>query len=118
MVLRVGERQAFRRLRDQPDQALVGAHRGQVHRLAVQPLGGVEFELGIGAQHVDRAHLGDHVGGDVHHDAVEARLGADRLRHHLAEPAEQQTGSAVGALHGPDPDSPRLAMKAREDDAR
>ena len=67
--------------------------------LAVQAFGGKEFEPAVGAQHIDRADLGHHIGGDVDDDLVEPRLGADRLRHDLAQPAQQQTRSAESAIH-------------------
>ena len=68
-------------------------------RLAVQTLGGVELEIAVGAQHIDRADLGHHVGGDMDDDPVQPRLRAHRLRHDLAKPAQQQTGSAQSAAH-------------------
>ncbi len=101
MLLRIGEREAFGRLRDEPDQTFVRAHRRQMHGLPVQALRGVEFETAVPTQHVNGANLRDHVGSDVDDDAIEPGLGADRLRHDFAEPAQQQTGSAVSALHGP-----------------
>ncbi len=99
MRLRVGQRQRLGLLGDQADEAFARAHGGEVDRLAVQTFGGVELELAVGAQHVDRADFGDHVGGDVDDDAVEARLRAHRLRHDLAKPAQQQTRSAQTAAH-------------------
>ena len=101
MLLRIGEREAFGRLRDEPDQTFVRTHRRQMHGLPVQALRRVEFESAVPTQHVNGANLRDHVGSDVDDDAIEPGLGADRLRHDFAEPAQQQTGSAVSALHGP-----------------
>ena len=49
-------------------------HGGEVDGLALQALGGVEFEPAVGVQHIDRADLGHHVGGDLDDDLVEARL--------------------------------------------
>ena len=92
MMLRVGERQRLGRLGDQADEAFAGAHRGEVDRFAVQAFGRVELEPAVGAQHIDRADLRDHVGGDVDDDLVEPRLRADRLRHDFAKPAQQQDG--------------------------
>ena len=73
--------------RDQADQTFVRAQHRVVHGIAVEALGGVEFEGGIDAQHVDGANLRHHVGGDQHHDLVKAFLRADRLRHHFAKSA-------------------------------
>ena len=99
MGLRVGERERLGRLGDQADEAFAGAHRGQMDGLAVQAFGGEELERAVGAQHIDRADLGHHIGGDMDDDLVEPRLRADRLRHDFAEPAQQQTRSAEGAIH-------------------
>ncbi len=56
---------------------------------ALQTFGGIEFEDPVGMQDIDRAHLGHHVGRDLRHDLVEPGLRADRLRHDLAQAAEQ-----------------------------
>jgi len=71
-----------------------------MHGLAVQTLGGIEFQELVGPEHIDGTDLRDHVGGDMDDDTVQARLCADRLRHDFAEPAQEQTGSAVSAMHG------------------
>ena len=68
--------------------------------VAVEALGGVKLERAVDAQHVDRADLRHHVGGDQHHDLVEAFLRADRLRHDFAEPAQQHARTAERATHG------------------
>ncbi len=88
MRLGVGERQRLGGGGDQADQALAGPHGGEMHRLAIQALGGEELEVAVVAQDVDRADLRDHVGRDQDDDAVEARLRADRLRHGLAKAAQ------------------------------
>ena len=85
--------------RHQADQALVRAQHGLVDGLLVEALGGVQLERAVDAQHVDGADLRHHVGGDQHHDLVEALLRADRLRHHLAEPAQQHARTAERATH-------------------
>ena len=100
MRLRVGQVDGARLARDQADQALVRAHHGVVHGVAIEALGGVEFERGIDAQHIDGADLRNHVGGDQHHDLVEAFLRADRLRHDFAKPAQQHARTAERAAHG------------------
>ena len=71
-----------------------------MHGIAIEAFGGVEFEGGIDAQHVDRADLRNHVGGDQHDDLVEAFLRADRLRHDFAEAAQQHARTAERATHG------------------
>ncbi len=99
MFLGVGEVQRLGRLGDKADEALAGTHDGEVDRLAVEALGGVELESPVDAQHIDRADLGHHVGRDQHHDLVEAFLRRDLLRHHLAEATEQEAGSAECGAH-------------------
>ena len=94
MVLRVRQRQRLGGRGDQADKALAGAHRRQMHRLAVEALGGEQFQGSVGARDIERAHFRDHVGGDQDDDAVQARLSRDRLRHDFAEPPKQKSGSA------------------------
>jgi hypothetical protein len=93
----IGERRVVLRFRQvdrvglarhQADQALVRTQHGLVHGLLLEALGGVELERAVHAQHVDGADLRNHVGGDQHHDLVQAVLRADLLRHDLAEPAQ------------------------------
>ena len=100
MRLRVRQVDRVGFARDQADQALVGAQHGLVHRLLLEALGGVKLERAVHAQHVDGADLRHHVGGDQHHDLVQAFLRADRLRHHLAKPAQQHARTAERATHG------------------
>ena len=83
---------------DEADQTFAGAHRGQVNRFAVQTFGGKKFEPAVGAQHIDRADFGDHVGRDMDDDLVEACLRADRLRHDLAQAAQQKRGPPPSVL--------------------
>ena len=86
MILRFGEVDRVGFAGDQANQAFVLAQHGLVHRFALEAFGGVQLERAVDAQHVDGADLRHHVGGDQHHDLVEAFLRADRLRHHLAKP--------------------------------
>src|SRR5690606_33128732 len=72
-----------------------------VNRVARETLGGIEFEAAVHAQHIDRADLRNHVCGDHHHDLVEPVLGAYRLSHDFAKPAEQYARTAQRATHGP-----------------
>ena len=99
MRLRVGEVDGGRLAGDQSDQPFIRAQHGMVHCVALEAFGGVEFERRIDAQHVDRADLRNHVGGDQHHDLVEAFLRADRLRHDFAEAAQQHARTAERATH-------------------
>ena len=85
--------------RHQADQALMRAQDGSVHRVAVEAFGGVEFQRIVDAQHIGRAHLGHHVGGDQHHDLVQPFLGRDLLRHGFAEPSQQDAGASRRAPH-------------------
>ena len=94
MMLRVGQRQRLGAGSDEADKALARPHGGQMDRLAIEALGGEQLHGAVGAHDVKRAHLGHHIGGDEDDDAVQARLCGDRLRHHLAEPPQQQTRSA------------------------
>ena len=100
MGLRVRQVDGARLARDQADQSFVRAHHGLVHGVPVEAFGGVELERGIDAQHIDGAHLRNHVGGDQHHDLVKAFLRADRLRHDFAKPAQQHARTAERATHG------------------
>ena len=100
MRLRVRQIDGAGLARDQADQALVRTQHRLVHGVALQAFGGVELQRGIDAQHIDRADLRNHVGGDQHHDLVKAFLRADRLRHHFAKPAQQHARTAECATHG------------------
>ena len=82
-----------------PTRPCADAQRRLVHGLALQALGGVELEHAVGAQHIGRADLGHHVGGDLRNDLVEPGLCADRLRHDLAEAAEQDARPGGGPPH-------------------
>src|SRR5262249_54967725 len=84
---------------DQADEAFVLAQHGLVHRLLLEAFGGVKLERAVHAQHVDGADLRHHVGGNQHHDLVQAFLRADRLRHHLAKPAQHRAWPAERATH-------------------
>lgn len=99
MLLRLGERQRLGALGDEADEAFARVHGGLMHGLAIEAFGGVKFETLVGAQHVDGADLGDHVRGDLHHDLVETRLRAHRLRADFAQPAQQKAGAAKSATH-------------------
>ena len=109
MVLGVGQRQGLGRGGDEADEALALPHGRLVDGFPVQPLGGVELEAAVRVEHIDRAHLGHHVEGDLDDDLVEARLGRDRLRHDLAQPAQQQSRSGQSATHRPLPSRPSVA---------
>ena len=87
--LGVAEVQRPRLLGDRADEALADVQRRLVDGFAFQAFRGVQLQDAVGAQHVDRAHLGHHVGGDLGDGLVEPGLRADRLRHDLAQAAEQ-----------------------------
>ncbi|MGY4354280.1 hypothetical protein ACVW0J_000773 [Bradyrhizobium sp. i1.7.7] len=113
VALRVAEIERGRLAGDEADQALMGAQHGVVHRLAVEAFGGVELERVVNAQHIDRAHLGHHIGGDQHHDLVQPLLGRDLLRHGFAEPSQQDAGTSRRAPHEPSISSVCLARRYR-----
>ena len=83
--LRVGEVQRARLCRDGADQSATDRESRPVHRARLQALGGVKLEHVVSAQHIDGAHLRDHVGRDQRDHLVEPLLSPDRLRHDLAE---------------------------------
>jgi hypothetical protein len=62
MALGVGEVERLRAGGDGADQTLAQPQLRVVDGFLVQALGGVEFEHAVGAQHIDRADFGDHVG--------------------------------------------------------
>ena len=99
MFLRVGEVERPGTGRDGADQALAEPQLREVDGVGVQTFGGVELEHRIGAQHIERAHLGDHVGGDIAHDTVEPLLRLQRLLHELAEPFQQNARATGRVTH-------------------
>ena len=99
MVLGVGQVERLRLARHQADEAFVLAQHRDVHGFGFEAFRSVQFERAVDAQHIDGADLRNHVGGDQHHDLVEAFLRADRFRHHLAEPAQQHARTAERATH-------------------
>ncbi len=94
MMLGVGQRERLGARGDEADEALARLHRRQVDGFTVQAFGRKQLHGPVGPNDVEGADLGDHIGGDEDDDAVEARLRGDRLRHDLAEPPQQQTGTA------------------------
>ena len=87
MVLRVRQVDRVGLARNQADQAFVRPQHGLMHCRTVQAFSGVELQRAVHPQHVDRADLRHHIGGNQDHDLVQAVLRADRLRHHFAKPA-------------------------------
>jgi hypothetical protein len=71
-----------------------------VHGVAIEAFGCIKFERGVDAQHIDRADLSHHIGGDQHHDLVQAFLRAYRLRHDFAKPTQQHARTTERATHG------------------
>src|SRR5690606_34496734 len=98
--LRVRQVQWLRVGRDQADEALADLERDAVDGLALEALRGIELEDAIGAQDVGRADFRDHVGRDLHDDLVEPDLRADRLRHDLAQAAEEYARPRKWRPHG------------------
>jgi hypothetical protein len=103
VVLRVRQIDRIGLARHQADQAFVGLQHGLVDGFVLEALGGVQFQGSVHAQHVDRANLRHHVGGDQDDHLVEAILRADRLRHNFAETAQQHARTAKRATHLLDP---------------
>ena len=94
VVLGIGKRERLGARSDEPDKALARLHRRQVDRFTIEALGRKQLHRAVRPHDIERADFGHHVGSDEHHDAVQARLRGDGLRHDLAEPPQQQTGSA------------------------
>ena len=108
----IGEGGVFLRIRqierpaaggDLADKAAAGIQRHLVHGIQVEPPGGVELQHTVGAQHIDRAHLRNHVGGDLCNDLVQALLGAERFCHDLTQAAHKHTWprKRLSARHNP-----------------
>ena len=89
MLLRIGEVERPRARRDRADEALAEPQLRQVDRAGVEALGGVEFEHGVGAQHIERADLGDHVGAIWRTIWSSRSCGSSGFRHELAQPSQQ-----------------------------
>ena len=99
MLLRVGKVERPGAGGDRADEALAEAQQRQVDGAGVQAFGGVELEHAVGAQHIERAHLGHHVRGDLAHDPVEPLLRLERLGHELAEPFQQNARAGGLVTH-------------------
>jgi len=99
MVLRVRQVQGLGLLRNETDETFACVQHRAVDRLAVKAFGCVELERSVHAEHIDRANLRHHVGGDQHDDLVETLLRADLLRHGFAESSQQNARTAEGATH-------------------
>ncbi len=99
MRLRVGKVERLGGSGDRADEALPHPQLRKVDGVLVQTFGGVKFEHAVGAQHIDRAHLGHHVAGDLANDPVEPLLRLKRLRHQLAQPLEQNARTAGQVSH-------------------
>ena len=99
MVLRVRQIDRIGLACNQADKPFVRSQHRLVHRRLVEAFRGVERKRAVHAQNVDRAHLRHHVGGDQHHNLIQAILRADRLRHDLAKPAQQHARTAERATH-------------------
>ena len=89
MTLSIRQRERLGGRGDEAHESFAGPHGGQVDGFAVEAFGGKKLEHAVAAHHIERAHLRHHVGGDENHDLVETILRSDRLRHNLAEAAQQ-----------------------------
>jgi hypothetical protein len=99
MVARVRQVERTRARRDRADKALAKAQLRQMHRAGIEAFRGVEFQHRVGAQHIKRAHFGDHVGGDFAHDPVEPLLRLQGFGHDLAQPLQQYARAAGDFAH-------------------
>ena len=106
--------------RDGADEALSEPQLRQVNRTGIQTFRRVEFEHRVGAQHIEGAHLRDHVLCDVAHDTVETLLRLQRLRHELAEPFQKHARSGGHVTHwlGLQRHSPRLHRSSEAGERR
>ena len=66
-----------------------GPSAAEMDGFPIQAFGGGQLEHAVAAHHIDGAHLRHHVRGDLGDDLVETVLRPDRLRHDLAEAAQQ-----------------------------
>ena len=98
--LGVLQRERMRRHRDRADQALAQSQLRDVDRLGVEAACGVKLQHPVGAQHVNRRHVGGHVRRDLGHDRIEPLLRAARLGHHCADPAQERARIGPGANEG------------------
>lgn len=98
-MLRIRERHRLGFPRDQAHQPLIGTHGGEMHRLAVQPLGGVKLKRVIRPRHINRADLRHHLAGDQNNDFVEPVLRAQIFAHQLAQTAKQHAWADECAAH-------------------
>ena len=99
MRLRIGEIERPGMCGDVADKAFADLQPGFVNRGMLQTLGSKKLKLLRRPHQIDRTHFGDHVGRDQDDDLVEPLLRRLRLRHDLAQPAEQDAGTANGARH-------------------
>src|SRR3546814_9418044 len=70
-------------------------HAGAVDRLALQSLGGAEFQYVAAAAHIDRADVGAEGAGDDLDDAVEPGLRRAAAGHDVAQPTQHLPGTAA-----------------------
>jgi len=84
MRLRIGKVERLGGGGDRADETLAHLQLRGVDRFLLEAFGRIKFEDAVGAEHVDRAHLGHHVARDLADDPVKALLRLERLRHQLA----------------------------------
>src|SRR5262249_50813293 len=91
--LRVGEGERSCSRRYHPDEPLADPQSCPMYRFRSEPLGREEFQNLSRAHHVSRADLCHHLGSDNPNDAVEPLLRGARVRHNIAETAQEAAGS-------------------------
>ena len=99
MKLSVGQLHRLGRRAIRPTRPSPGLQMRVVDGDRVQAFRREQFERSVAAAQVERAHLGDHVRGDQHHDLVEARLHALARGHDLAQAAQQLPRGANRSSH-------------------
>ena len=99
MRLRVGEVERPGAGGNGADEALPHLQLRQMHGALVQTLGGVKLQHTVGAQHVDRTHLCDHVLRNLANNLIKAILRLERFRHQFAQPLEEDAWTRREVSH-------------------
>lgn len=104
MFLGVGQVERAGAGSNRADQTLAETQLRQVDGVGIETDGRIELEHRVGAEHIERADFGHHVGGDIAHDPVEPFLWLEGLRHQFAEPFQKyaRPGGHV-TYHSPSP---------------
>ncbi|MNU76403.1 hypothetical protein D3C71_659550 [compost metagenome] len=99
MRLRIGKIERLGRSGNRADKTLPHFQLCEMHGILVETFGGVKFQHAVGAQHVDRANLRHHVAGNLTDDLVQTVLRFKVLRHHFAQPLEQDARTCGKVSH-------------------